>query len=147
MAGTTDGGIKSIVKKMGMTYEGYISQVNKGLKWCTRCKQWLPRDSFGNDKTRTDGLDSTCFACRRVKIKRQRQYHPPSDNIRQNAAYAVAAAIKRGNLASPDKLPCFYCGKPAVLYHHHLGYSRSHFLDIQALCKSCHTKVHWGTPT
>ena len=146
MANTRLGGIKGIVAKMGMTFEQYMAEVENGNKWCTGCKQWLLRDFFGKDKTRGDGLDSRCINCRRVKTKRQRNSLAPSSNIRQNAAYAVATAIDKGHLVIPSDLPCFYCGKTAVLYHHHLGYARSHFLDVQAVCKSCHTKIHWGTP-
>lgn len=35
-----------------------------GTCHCSRCDQWLPRESFGNDKQRADGRKAWCRLCR-----------------------------------------------------------------------------------
>jgi hypothetical protein len=67
------GSIVSIQKisaqKIGITYESYLEKLSKGLKWCMKCRTWKTRDNFSIDKSRGDGLNASCFSCRRVKIK------------------------------------------------------------------------------
>jgi len=70
MAQTREGALKTSAKKAGLALEDYIAQVDAGLKRCTRCKTWKLLASFGNDKTRNDGKDSSCFDCRHVKERK-----------------------------------------------------------------------------
>ena len=61
----------------------------------------------------------------------------------------VRCAIRRGELV-PHTV-CEQCGKSATKNgrtldaHHHNGYSLEHILDVQWLCRSCHSKLH-STP-
>ena len=74
--------------------------------------------------------------CRKSKIRyylNQEKYH---------AKYIVRKTIEKGNLQPVSKFKCIYCGKPAKKYHHHLGYSEEHCLDVQPICNSCHTLIH-----
>jgi hypothetical protein len=41
---------------------------------------------------------------------------------------------------------CPDCGTPAVIYHHHRGYAPEHWLDVVAMCQSCHGKRHAAAP-
>lgn len=70
MAQTKKGALKSAAKYAGIQIEEFIAKINAGLKKCTRCKEWKSVIEFGNDRTRPDGKDSSCFPCRRVKEKK-----------------------------------------------------------------------------
>lgn len=135
---------KVAAKKIGISYEDYIKKINEGLKWCTSCKQWKPREFFGIDKSRGDGLRAPCFDCSRVKYRKSRGLLAPSEKIQQAASNVIRTLIRQGKLPSPDTIPCIDCGKKAEVYHHHLGYNKSHWADVVALCKSCHHKRHWN---
>jgi len=69
MAQTKIGAMKSAAKSAGLSFEDFIGRVERGEKRCTRCKLWKPIGMFGNDCTRGDGKDSSCFDCRRVKVR------------------------------------------------------------------------------
>ena len=40
-------------------------------RWCTRCRDWWPLDSFAVDNARPDGHDNRCRACRADTRKRK----------------------------------------------------------------------------
>ena len=141
--GSKLGVLKVAAKRLGLSLEQYQKNIDNGLKWCTVCKQWRPQELFGIDKYRGSGLRAPCFTCSRVHQRKQRRCLAPSKNIQQKAAYTVNRAIKKGYLADPKSLPCINCGNQAENYHHHLGYDRNHWLDVQALCKKCHVRAHW----
>lgn len=69
------------------------------------------------------------------KIREYRKAHP----LQVGARGAISHAVRYGRLV---KQPCIQCGNPKVEAHHHLGYEQEHWLDIQWLCKKCHTAVH-----
>lgn len=51
----------------------------------------------------------------------------------------VFRAVRRGELTRPEKCPkCGVAGK--IQAHHHLGYDRP--LDVEWLCKRCHSLEH-----
>lgn len=61
----------------------------------------------------------------------------------QQAHYAVASAVARGQMLAATSLACAQCGGRARQYHHHLGYAPEHRLAVIPLCSSCHTKAHF----
>lgn len=67
MAQTREGAIKIFCKRIGITFEYYKSQVQEGLKWCTKCKNWVSASCFNVDNSRHDNLTSKCHACTRTK--------------------------------------------------------------------------------
>ena len=62
----------------------------------------------------------------------------------QYKAYALCrAAIRSGDLVRAAE--CERCGAPSKGMHgHHADYSKP--LDVEWLCRPCHTKEHSGTP-
>ena len=62
--------------------------------------------------------------------------------ILSNSAHgAVAYACKTGRLSVPTC--CEKCGMPgSVEAHHHNGYDKAHWLDVQWLCLRCHGLAH-----
>lgn len=70
MAQTKEGALKVSAKKAGLTLDEYKATLESGLKRCTRCKAWKPLSDFGNDRSRSDGLDASCLECRHVKVRK-----------------------------------------------------------------------------
>lgn len=139
--GSINGVIKAAALRIGISLEDYLSKKKAGLKYCTKCKTWQSIESFNMDKMRGDGRSSKCKACNYIK---KRQIMPcPSQKIGTLAVEAVRRAIRNGRISPANKLPCFYCGKKAEHYHHYLGYEKSHFLDVKAVCRGCHRKIHF----
>jgi len=71
---------KIAAARFGMALQKYLSFTGNGFKRCWRCKVWHPKEDFGVDRSRADGLSSSCRASKReqqwlsykVKIARQR---------------------------------------------------------------------------
>lgn len=141
--GSKAGVMKIAAKRVGLTLEEYEERHNAGLKSCTKCKAWKLEAAFNVDLSRGDGFTATCRDCRRVITRRVRLIPAPSKAMQQGACSAVEYAVKTHRLAPAKTLPCLDCGGPAVEYHHHLGYERRHWLDVVALCDSCHQRRHW----
>lgn len=78
----------------------------------------------------------------RIYAEQYRLRHPTRDAARE----AVKAAIRNKQLPRPDSLQCS-CGESAKQYHHHKGYATKHFLDVIAVCKNCHIKLHQNLGT
>lgn len=125
-------------------------------KHCSKCQEHLSVSEFHKNRTRKSGLQSWCKRCwkrynrsavrkkyfsselglaaGRRGNKKYRQRHPD----REKARTAISNAIQSGKLPQARTLKCLHCGKRAKEYHHHLGYSPQHWLDVVALCKRCH---------
>lgn len=56
-----------------------------------------------------------------------------------DARRAVATALRLGEI---ERQPCVECGGPAEA-HHHLGYAPEHWLDVEWLCRSHHSRRHF----
>jgi hypothetical protein len=72
------------------------------VKLCSHCRQTLPQTFFHRDRTKSDGLSSTCKACRKA-----------SDSKRQRSTYYAKRRRKRTakglcpNHGKPK--PCLSC--------------------------------------
>ena len=99
MAQTKLGAMKLAARKAGLTFEQFKSLVDSGQKRCTRCKAWKLVSEFGKDRTRGDGIDSSCFICRRVKVRVNRKGLPSSFKGRHHTPEAKAkiSAANKGN--------------------------------------------------
>jgi hypothetical protein len=73
MSGTRTGGIKVAAIRCGVTVDDYRRAVEAGLKWCRGCADFVEREKFGGDRSRGDGLSSTCSSCREVERWKNRQ--------------------------------------------------------------------------
>ena len=97
---------------------------------CQHCGyEWLPRTA-------------TPKACPQCKT---RHWNPEASPLElaeraksQGGRSAVTSAVKHGLLPRPATIPCVDCGKPAQEYHHHLGYAPEHWLNVVAVCRTCH---------
>ena len=73
--------------------------------------------------------------------RKWRQSNPEkAQNIRR-AGHAVEAALQRGRLRKPSTCEC--CGmKRKLEAHHHRGYERENWLNVEWLCNPCHAARH-----
>jgi hypothetical protein len=72
-----------------------------------------------------------------AKRRYLREYEPN----KVNAWMAVQWAMEFGILTRPDN--CERCGSDHRLHaHHHNGYERPYWLDVQWLCSPCHRTIH-----
>lgn len=62
MAGSRAGAMRVAAARLGLTEADYRARIDVGLKWCRACSEWHPRDAFGADRSRGDGLASRCRA-------------------------------------------------------------------------------------
>lgn len=114
-------------------------------KRCNTCGYLCDASMFGTDQSRPDGLNPTCKQCRAIQPKRNsaqilrdyRARHPD----RNRARSALGTAIKRGHVPHPTTCICYICSKPAIQYHHHLGYAPEHRYHVIPVCISCHELI------
>jgi hypothetical protein len=74
----------------------------------------------------------------RISTEKQRRLHPE----KRKAGIVVNNAIWTGKLSRSSIYHCRYCWKQAQQYHHHRGYAREHWLDVQPVCCRCHVNIH-----
>lgn len=136
--GSRNGILKVSAKRIGISFDEYTTNVNSGFKYCWKCQQWKLAEMFGIDKSRYDGLNSSCQKCRRPKTGLPKL--PSQQPFEKQARWAVNHAISAGRMTKPCNLPCFDCGKQAKEYDHHKGYKKENWFTVQAVCSSCHKK-------
>lgn len=68
---THEGGLKVAANLAGLPLDDYLSRIEAGEGRCRKCRQWKPRNAFANDRSRWDGRKRICFACERVKVRKQ----------------------------------------------------------------------------
>jgi hypothetical protein len=133
-------GINVATHRIGVTLEEWLERRANGQKWCTFCKEWHLETDFPADRTRSDGKRAYCRLAANEMAKTR-----VVDFQRRKARRAVTSAVRKGELPSPNRLPCIDCGKtwrrgqPRHEYDHYLGYEPEHWLDVQAVCSyPCH---------
>lgn len=110
-----------------------------GRKQCRTCKKWVPLNDYHADKRMAFGRMADCPSCisKRRAGKHGTRARKPEWGSAHNALYF---AVKRGEIVRPDK--CQVCDKesPRIEGHHYKGYDRP--LDVQWLCRRCHSAAH-----
>jgi hypothetical protein len=142
-------------KRIGVAVDEYVSKRASGEKWCTACKAWHPIAAFRSDKSRADGLASSCRDGRLAQYRRTYEPTPPllkrpmgppayepRDNDKRQARRRINVLVRTGRLPGPATLPCADCGHIGFgkrhEYDHFMGYAASHHLHVQAVCSACH---------
>lgn len=122
---------------------------------CTICRRKKPASDF-------TGRESRCKPCmneRSYVYKRgpgrarhnarmaqyvQNKWKDPDYQKKHYARQAVIAAVRVGALTRPARCPT--CNRKCKVHgHHHKGYDKDHYLDVQWLCPSCHYKQEHST--
>ena len=155
MAQTKEGALKASAKKAGISVAEYIHRRDElGLKWCTICKDWHPKDEFGVDSSRGDGRTVNCRKGANTRSRasyqpmprpfKGRKFVPARDGDKKQARSRVNYFISVGLLPPPNSLPCTDCGHVYERggkrheYDHHLGYDAIHHESVEVVCSACH---------
>jgi len=122
---------------------------------CTVCKRKKPATDFAGRESRCrlctnqKGYNYKRGAGRAAHNTRMAQYvrdgwKNPEFRKKQEARLAVKIAVAMGTLKRPTRCP--RCNRKCrVQGHHHKGYDKRHWLDVQWLCASCHYRVEHPT--
>lgn len=152
--GSPQGAIKAAATRIGISEIEYREHLARGLKWCRGCKKWHPRDAFGIDITRGDGLASTCIIKRSADQKAAyipkpgpepgRRFVDFRNGDKRQARRRVNYLVEAGLLPRPDTIPCCDCTHMGDdrrhEYDHHLGYAAAHHEHVEVVCSKCHHK-------
>ena len=134
-----------------------------GLRYCNKCNQTLPIDSFYRNAAKKDGYEIYCKKCRKKYInERYRNDTKFAEMARENtrnwrkknnkdkepnrekfpdkyyARNQLYCAIKTGKINKPQY--CFNCKKLCNPHGHHKDYSDP--LNVEWLCSLCHGERH-----
>lgn len=157
MSQTREGALKLRANIIGISVEQLIAFIEAGQKRCTRCRQWKSSSLFGSDKSRPDGLSSTCLSCRKEyydktytpKINRKPygpKPNPPRDGDKVQARSRINTLVRTGKIPKPNDLPCHDCGhvygddQKRHEYDHYLGYEGMNHYAVQSVCSACHRR-------
>ena len=107
-------------------------------------RQWR-EDPKNQDRVRQ--TKSTAAQRKRVR-EYSKHYRTTSEGrLKERARSAVNMAIQRGDLVRPEE--CSRCekkpgkardGRSLIRAHHHNGYDKAHWLDVEWVCASCDMK-------
>jgi hypothetical protein len=119
-------------------------------KKCPRCAAIKPLFEFPKNKGLKDGRSVYCAACMKEahhahylenkakfldEQRARRARCPDILKARSNVGYALA----KGRMNKPDA--CQKCGARGKVEAHHNDYSMP--LQVDWLCRSCHSYLHW----
>lgn len=68
--GSVLGTQRAAAARIGVTEEAYRARLAAGDKWCGGCRAWHPREAFGIDRSRSDGLSAVCLDGRVTAVGR-----------------------------------------------------------------------------
>jgi hypothetical protein len=138
-------------------------------KKCCTCKTVKTYLDFHKSRGESDGLQNECKECKKkfasspkrekINLEIRRRYARSEKGKKKYQLYSrrrrekypeickaqgvVNRSVKKGTILSARCFNCFKCGKQAEAYHHHLGYSPEHWLDVVPVCKKCHVIIHY----
>ncbi len=86
---------RAAATRLGITPAEYQAHIDAGRKWCTACREWLPREKFAPNPATHDGLAQLCS---RPHI---RAHHNPDAG-----RCPVCGTPTRNNILRPDGSRC-----------------------------------------
>jgi len=85
-ANGTDRAIKAAASRIGVSVGTYLFNLKIGQKYCWKCESFHPRNNFGRDKSRSDGL---LPFCRNSYIKRHQDRCTSCQHVREQRMVKV----------------------------------------------------------
>lgn len=147
------GSLKTAAKRIGVSFEEYLSNLKNGLKYCWGCSEWHERSRFNTDSSKTDGLQAVCREMAQEKnrkayipkIKKRRGFIVPTrDGDKLQARRRVNYLVEQRLIPHPDDIPCMDCLDEVFIqrfrheYDHAKGYEGENQLYVEAVCSHCH---------
>lgn len=118
MPGTSVGAARGWANRLGISFDELNAQRAAGMSWCYLCREWLPLDRFGKDKSRPTGMKSVCKACCNHK----------------HTAWQYGISVEKSRLLRSGTTECEICGRQKKLevdHDHQTGEIRG------LLCSRC----------
>lgn len=118
---------------------------------CEKCKQIIPNPHVGKrfcGRRCADQVKSARYlekhrstvVARVCRWQKKMRASNPIFRKKQDARAVANQALRSGKIIRLEH--CENCGAIAKLQlHHHKGYAREHWLDVQQLCHACHLKA------
>ena len=69
MPGSYEGVLRGAATRLGITETEYHAHLAAGEKRCTLGRHWVHWKEFGFDRTRGDGLSTSCSDCRNRRAR------------------------------------------------------------------------------
>ncbi len=128
------------------------------MKYCYKCKQHKQFIDFNKNKTKADGLQSTCKSCSNI---RRKEYYLDNKEKEKDIKKIYQQNVKLWFQTYKKTLKCSICGDPRhyVLDFHHNGNksddvsrlvsnkSKQKVLNelekCTVLCANCHRELHY----
>lgn len=121
--------------------------------WCKGCKLAWQQSPIGKASKKKNS--AKYYQANKEQIKKSEAEYRKTPNGRVNqlrgstkhrlkypdrykARNKINNAIQDGNIPPVKTLKCSKCPSQAEQYHHYLGYTEEHWLDVIALCRPCH---------
>jgi site-specific DNA-cytosine methylase len=109
-----------------------------GDKWCWRCRDFLPRQDFNRDRSRSDGLQPICRSCN-AELQRQGYRRLTDDRRRQRIKKTSARESRhrqkahRQRLKEAQDIIAWYRGRGLDLtrIHEMTGVARTTLHDLE----------------
>ncbi len=127
-----------------MTNPSLIENI-EAQKECTKCLETKNLSQFyivtNRLKSRyPSAFCNTCYNKRAESYKKRTGYYNTQKYKNHSLAQiAVRDAVTKGTLIKEN---CEKCGEKEVHAHHHKGYAKSNWLNVQWLCQKHHNEVH-----
>lgn len=119
MPGTKLGARRGWANRLGISIDELDRQAADGRSWCYLCREWLPLDKFGTDRSRWNGKKSVCKACSNHK----------------HTAWTYGLTVEDSRRLRSCQVACAICGrhnqKMEVDHDHSTGLVRG------LLCSRC----------
>ncbi len=127
---------KCKVSKPNTTEFFYVNQWNKAIlaTMCAECHKSAHRTPEVHARVNEANKTPERLAVRR---KNMAAYYRRS-KLKCRARQALCRAVEQGKVV---RQPCA-CGATDTEGHHHNGYEKAHWLDVEWLCRECHRKEH-----
>ena len=116
----------------------------KELKYCDRkfcsleCYWKYKKTQIPHNKKYFSGIPYTLIQKWR-KIARKNYLKKLENQNKVKARAALNHALRTGEV---QRQPCEVCGNEKVEAHHHKGYAKKYWLEVQWLCKKDHIRIH-----
>lgn len=126
--GSKIGADKVAAKKLGLSYEEYISKIGSGFRWCTACKSWKPILEFYKSSSRKCGISSLCKDCSNM---RQSKSHRIGPSTRERRAKKLQGLM--WCKVCKQWLPVEQVTKNGICRDHAAEYARNRYNNIESV--------------
>jgi hypothetical protein len=115
--------------------------------WCRECTAEYKREWARANRDKVRAIKNAYYERNKERIvkdtrAKRKPYSPEDfqkrDRQKVRARTAVNNAVRAGKMPRASELMCADCGNPADQYDHIGGYEKDNYLNVEAVCTTCH---------